>query len=90
MDWDDAPGTLDAELFEKRSCDDSMRRSERVRVKEGGPDDANENNRESAAEDLRRVSDNGTSGHGTKICYDLRDCYSVGAEVVLIGQHGWI
>ena len=40
MDGDDAPGTLNAELFEEGGGDDGVRGGECVGIKEGAADDA--------------------------------------------------
>lgn len=42
MDWDNAPGTLDAELLEEGGGNDGFAGGERVRVEECAADDGNE------------------------------------------------
>jgi hypothetical protein len=90
MDWDDTPSTLDAELFEECGCDDGVRGSEGVGVKESTTDYANEDDGETTTENLRAVSDHGSTGHGAEICDNL--CYGdgIGTEIVLVRQHGWV
>lgn len=52
MDGDDAPGALDAELFEESCGDDLFGGGEAVGVKEGTADEGDDDYGEAAAEDL--------------------------------------
>ena len=84
VDGDDAPGALDAELFKEGYCDHLVGRSERVGVEQGASDDADEDDRESATEDLRQVANDCSSCHSSEIGTHLSDRHSVGAKVVLV------
>ena len=90
VDGDHTPGSLDAELFEERSCDDGFRGDEAVGVQEGGSDNADDDDGEPAPEDLRAIADDRPSGHGAEVCDDLRYGDGVGAEVELVRQQGWV
>lgn len=90
MDWDDAPCTLDAELFEERGCHDGVRGGEGVGVKESATDHADEDDGETTTENLRTVSDHGSTGHSAEVGDHLCYSHGVGTEVVLVLQHGWV
>lgn len=88
MDGDDAPGALDAELFEERRSDDGSVVDVGVRVQKSSPNNGNEDDRESTSEYLRAVSDHRSSSHGAKVGHYLGNSDRIGGEVVLVGQHG--
>jgi hypothetical protein len=90
VDRDDAPGTLDAELLEEGCGDDGVAGHEGVGVEKGASDDADEDDGKSASEDLRAVSDHCPTSHGSEIRDNLRNSDGIGAEAVLVGQHGWV
>ena len=69
-----APGSLHTELLEKSGGDNSIARGVGIWVEEGTADDANENDAESAAKDLRRITDHDTADHGTDVGDDLSHC----------------
>ena len=52
MDWDNAPGPLNAKLLEECSGDDGLAAGERVRVEQKATDERYDNNGEAAPEDL--------------------------------------
>lgn len=86
MDGDDTPGTLNAELLEEGGSHESGGGCEGVWVQQGSTNDADENDGKPAAEDLRTVSDHGTAGHSTQVRHNLGHGYSIGGEIVLIGE----
>ena len=82
------PCTLDAELLEKCRGDDGFGRGVGVWVDECSTDDADGDDGEAATEGLRGVADECAAGHGAQVCDDLGDCDCVGAEEVLVREHG--
>ena len=90
MDWDYAPSALDAELFEEGGCDDGMAGGVGVWVEECSTDNGDENDGETTTKDLRAVADHRTSRHGPEVGNYLSDSDGVGAEVVLVLQHGGV
>lgn len=84
VDWDNAPGALNAELFEECCCDDSFAAGECVGVEQGSADDTDKNDAEAPAEDLAAVPDHGAAGHGAQVCDDLSDRDGVGGELELV------
>ena len=83
-------GSLDAKLLEEGGSHDGGCGSEGVRVQECAADDADEDDRESPAEDLRSVPDNDAAGYGAEIGHDLGHGDGVGGEVVLVRQQSWV
>jgi len=90
VDRDHAPGALDAELLEEGGGDDGVAGGVSVWIQKRAADDRDEDYGEAAAEDLRAVPDYGAARHGAEVRYYLRDGHGVRAEIVLIGQHGWV
>ena len=90
MDWNHAPGTLDAKLLEEGCGDDAFALDKGVRVQERAPDDADEDDAESAAEDLGAIPNCRAATHGTEISNDLCHGHGVRGEKELIRQQGWI
>lgn len=87
MDGDDAPGTLDAELFEKGGGHDFLVADEGVRVEKEAADDGDDDDGETAAEDLAAVAYDCAAGHGAEVGDDLGDRDGGGGEVVLVLDH---
>jgi len=52
MDWDYAPGTLDAELFEEGGGDHGFTAGEGVRIEQDTADKGDDDDGETAPEDL--------------------------------------
>lgn len=84
MDWDDTPSTLDAELLEECSGDDSFGTGETVRVEQCAADDAHDNDAKAASEDLGRIADYRATANSSEIGNDLGNCNSIGREIVLV------
>ena len=64
VDGDDAPGALDAELFEEGGGHDFVAAGEGVGVEQGAADDGDEDDAEAATEDLGGIADDSSAGHG--------------------------
>lgn len=90
VNWNNTPGTLDAELLEEGGGDDGLAGGEGVWVEESTTNDGDNDDTEATTESLRKVTDSSTTGHGTEVCNDLSDGDGVGREVVLVGEHGWV
>ena len=90
MDGNHAPGALDAELFEEGGGGDRVAAGEGVGVEEAAADDADEDDAEASSEDLGAVPDYGAAGHGAEVGDHLRDGHGVGAEFVLVLEHGGV
>lgn len=88
MDRDDSPRTLDAELLEEGGGNDGVRGREGVGIEERAADHADEDDGESPTEYLRAVADHSSASHSAKVCDDLGYGYGIGAEIVLVLQHG--
>lgn len=87
MDGDDAPGTLHAELLKKGGRDDALVRDESVWVQKRTTEDTDGDDGKATAEYLRRVADECSACHGTKVGHHLSDGDCIWREIVLVGQH---
>ena len=90
MNWDDTPGTLDAELFKESGCDHSVRGSVGVWIEKGAAEDTHADDAEPTAKDLATVPDRCAPGDSAQVCHDLGHCYRIGRKQILILQHGRI
>src|SRR2546423_12890526 len=90
MNRNHAPGTLDTELLEEGSGNDPFVLNEGVRVQERATDDTDDDDAESAPEDLAAISNSGAAGNSTQVGNDLRHSDGVGREEELVRQHGWV
>ena len=84
MDWDDSPGTLNAELFEKCGSHDAAVAHEGVWIQKSTPENTDDDDAEAAAEYLAEVTDGGAAGQGSEIGNHLGDGDSVVGKVILI------
>ena len=88
VDRDHAPGALHAELLEEGGGDDGVRGRECVGVEQAAAQDADDDDAEAAAEDLRAVAHHRAAGHGAEVRHHLGHRHGVGGEAELVGQHG--
>jgi hypothetical protein len=90
VDWNYAPSSLDAKLLEEGGGDYSFRGGKSIWEEKSATDYADYDDREATTKDLRAIANDCATRHGPEVGYDLSYGYSIGAEVVLILQHGWI
>jgi len=90
VDRNDAPGSLDAELFEEGGGDDAVIADEAVRIQQGATNNTDKDDTEPTSEDGTAISNDCASEHCAEIGDNLCDGYLVRGEAVLTAQHCWI
>src|SRR4051812_9788208 len=90
MNWDDPPSTLDAELLKVGWSYDAVAGGEGVGVQQGASNNGNDDDGETTTENGGAIANNSTASDGAQIGNDLGNGDSIGAEVVLVAQHGRI
>lgn len=84
MDGNNAPCTLDAELFEECGSHDPLIRDECVRVEKCAAHNADYNDAETPAESLAQISDRCTTSESTQIGDYLGYGNGISGEIELI------
>lgn len=90
VDGNDSPRTLHTELLEESGRNDTVVGHEGIRIEQCATDDANADDTNPTAEDLRAISNHSATGHGAEVGYNLGDGDIGCAKLVLVGEHGRI